>query len=87
MSLVGNTLVILTVLINKPMQTTFNYLLVNLAVADMVFAFSILISYLIIPFITRRTDRTISLYIYRRWRYRVDWRCSGIHSVFGVHCC
>jgi len=52
MSLVGNTLVILTVLINKPMQTTLNYLLVNLAVADMVFALSILTRYLIIPVIT-----------------------------------
>ena len=52
MSLVGNTLVILTVLTNKPMQTTLNYLLVNLAVADMVFALSILIRYLIMPFIT-----------------------------------
>ena len=39
-SLIGNTLVILTVLLNKPMQTTLNYLLVNLAVADMVFALS-----------------------------------------------
>ena len=58
MSLVGNTLVILTVLINKPIQTTLNYLLVNLAVADMVFAFSILIRYLIMPFITLPEGQT-----------------------------
>ena len=51
-SLVGNTLVILTVLINKPMQTTLNYLLVNLAVADMMFALSIGIQYVMMPFIT-----------------------------------
>ena len=50
-SLVGNTLVILTVLINKPMQTTLNYLLVNLAVADMMFASSIAIQYVMMPFI------------------------------------
>ena len=58
MSLVGNTLVILTVLTNKPLQTTLNYLLVNLAVADMVFALSILISYLILPFITLPEGQT-----------------------------
>ena len=37
-SLIGNSLVIVTVLINKPLQSTLNYLLVNLAVADMFFA-------------------------------------------------
>lgn len=37
-SLVANTLVILTVLINKPIQTTLSYLSVNLAVADITFA-------------------------------------------------
>ena len=58
MSLVGNMLVILTVLINKPMQTTLNYLLVNLAVADMVFALSILTRYLIMPFITLPEGQT-----------------------------
>ena len=58
MSLVGNTLVILTVLINKPLKTTLNYLLVNLAVADMVFALSILIRYLLIPFITLPEGQT-----------------------------
>ena len=52
MSLVGNTLVILTVLINKPMQTTLNYLLVNLAVADMISALCIRIRYVVTPFIT-----------------------------------
>ena len=51
-SLVGNTLVILTVLINKPMQTTLNYLLVNLAVADMISALCIRIRYVVTPFIT-----------------------------------
>ena len=50
-SLVGNTLVILTVLINKPMQTTLNYLLVNLAAADMTFALFIGIQYVITPFV------------------------------------
>ena len=50
-SLVGNTLVILTILINKPMQTTLNYLLVNLAVADMISAMCIGIGYVVIPFI------------------------------------
>ena len=58
MSLVGNTLVILTVLTNKPMQTTLNYLMVNLAVADMVFALSILIRYIILPFITLPEGQT-----------------------------
>ena len=51
MSLVGNTLVILTVLINKPMQTTLNYLLVNLAVADMISSLFIGIGYVMTPFI------------------------------------
>ena len=51
-SLVGNTLVILTILINKPMQTTLNYLLVNLAVADMISALCISIRYVMTPFIT-----------------------------------
>lgn len=40
-SLLSNTLVILTVIINKPMQTTLNYLLVNLADDDIAFSFSI----------------------------------------------
>ena len=57
-SLVGNTLVILTVLINKPMRTTLNYLLVNLAVADMVFALAILTRYLIMPFINLPEGQT-----------------------------
>jgi len=57
-SLVSNTLVILTVLINKPMQTTLNYLLVNLAVADMVFALGILTRYLIMPFINLPEGQT-----------------------------
>ena len=52
MSLVGNTLVILTVLTNKLMQTTLNYLLVNLAVADMISALCIGIRYVVTPFIT-----------------------------------
>ena len=51
-SLVGNTLVILTILINKRMHTTLNYLLVNLAVADMISALCIGIGYVMTPFIT-----------------------------------
>ena len=51
-SLVGNALVISTILINKPMQTTLNYLLVNLAVADMISALCIGIGYVVMPFIT-----------------------------------
>ena len=50
-SLVGNTLVILTILINKPMHTTLNYLLVNLAVADMISALCIGIGYVMTPII------------------------------------
>ena len=50
-SLVGNTLVILTVLINKPMHTTLNYLLVNLAVADMISALCMGVGYIITSFI------------------------------------
>ena len=50
-SLVGNTLVILTILINKPMHTTLNYLLVNLAVADVISALCIGIGYVMTPFI------------------------------------
>ncbi|KAL9956313.1 hypothetical protein ACROYT_G037775 [Oculina patagonica] len=57
-SLVGNTLVVLTVLINKPMQTTLNYLLVNLAVADMIFASSIGIQYVMMPFIAHPKGET-----------------------------
>ena len=57
-SLVGNTLVILTVLINKPMQTTLNYLLVNLAVADMMFALFIGIEYVVTPFVTHPEGNT-----------------------------
>ncbi|XP_078347229.1 QRFP-like peptide receptor [Oculina patagonica] len=57
-SLVGNTLVILTVLINKPMQTTLNYLLVNLAVADMTFALFIGIQYVMMPFIAHPEGET-----------------------------
>lgn len=44
-SLVSNTLVILTVLINKPMQTTLNNLLMYLADADIVFALFIYRNY------------------------------------------
>lgn len=51
-SLAGNTLVILTVLLNKPMQTTLNYLLVNLAVADIVFALCAGLRNAVIPYIT-----------------------------------
>ncbi|PFX30603.1 allatostatin-A receptor-like [Stylophora pistillata] len=51
-SLVGNTLVILTVLLNKAMQTTLNYLLVNLAVADMMFALSTGLKKGLFPYLT-----------------------------------
>ena len=51
-SLIGNTLVILTIFTNKPMQTTLNYLLVNLAVADIITALCISIRYVITPFVT-----------------------------------
>ncbi|XP_078348451.1 QRFP-like peptide receptor [Oculina patagonica] len=57
-SLVGNTLVILTVLVNKHMQTTLNYLLVNLAVADMMFASFISIQYIIMPSIAHPQGQT-----------------------------
>ena len=57
-SLVGNTLVILTVVINKPMQTTLNYLLVNLAVADMLFSLSILARHIIMPLVTLSEGQT-----------------------------
>ncbi|XP_020605983.1 allatostatin-A receptor-like [Orbicella faveolata] len=60
MSLIGNTLVILTVLINKPMRTTLNYLLVNLAVADIVFALSTGITHVMMPHLAHpegHTDR------------------------------
>ncbi|XP_078348059.1 QRFP-like peptide receptor [Oculina patagonica] len=57
-SLVGNTLVVLTVLLNKPMQTTLNYLLVNLAVADMMFTSSISIQYIIMPSIAHPQGQT-----------------------------
>lgn len=69
-SLVGNALVILTILINKPMQTTLNYLLVNLAVADMISALCIGIGYVscnAIYSLPRRRDRSVSLHVsYRR---------------------
>ncbi|XP_078346092.1 allatostatin-A receptor-like [Oculina patagonica] len=57
-SLVGNTLVILTVLINKPMKTTLNYLLVNLAVADTILSLAISIQYIMMPFIVHPEGQT-----------------------------
>ena len=74
LSLVGNTLVILTVLTNKPMQTTLNYVLVNLAVADIVFALSILIRYLIMPLITLPEGQTGRFLSHKR-SSGVDWCC------------
>ena len=88
-SLVGNTLVILTVLINKPVQTTLNYILVNLAVADIVVALSIGITHVMMSNPPRRKCRQLCLCPFRRWRCiyveRIgQWYC--IQSVFGVHC-
>ncbi|XP_078348595.1 allatostatin-A receptor-like [Oculina patagonica] len=57
-SLVGNMLVVLTVLFRNPMQTTLNYLLVNLAVADMMFALSIGIQYIMMQFIVHPEGQT-----------------------------
>lgn len=53
-SLTGNTLVILTVFTNKPLQSTLNYLLVNLAVADMFFAAATGLRFVVMPWISHR---------------------------------
>lgn len=51
-NLVGNTLVILVVLRNRSMKTPTNYLLVNLASADMVVAIFIGIQFIATPTFT-----------------------------------
>lgn len=48
-NLVGNTLVILAVVLNKPMRSPINYLLINLATADMVVAMFIGIPFIVTP--------------------------------------
>ena len=48
-NLVGNTLVILAVVLNKPMRSPINYLLINLATADMIVAVFIGIPFIVIP--------------------------------------
>ena len=57
-SLVGNTLVILTVLLNRPLQSTLNFLLVNLAVADMFFAVFTGSQFVVSPLITHPDGST-----------------------------
>ena len=49
MDLVGNTLVILVIRLNKSMRTPMNTLLLNLAVADMVVAVFVTIQFVIGP--------------------------------------
>ena len=51
----GNTLVILVVLTNKSMKTPVNYLLVNLAVGDILVAVFFGIQYIITPVVTQPT--------------------------------
>ena len=57
-SLVGNTLVILTVLLNRPLQSTLNFLLVNLAVADMFFVVFTGSQFVVSPLITHPDGST-----------------------------
>jgi len=51
-NLVGNTLVILAVALNKPMRSPINYLLINLATADIVVAVFIGIPFVVTPSLT-----------------------------------
>ena len=51
-NLVGNTLVILVVVLNKPMRSPINYLLINLATADIIVAVFIGIPFIITPSLT-----------------------------------
>ncbi|KAL9956306.1 hypothetical protein ACROYT_G037768, partial [Oculina patagonica] len=81
-SLVGNTLVIFTVLINKPMQTTLNYLLVNLAVADMTFALFIGIQYVMMPFIAHPEGQT-SRYL---CRFVTDGAIAWVGAAVSILC-
>lgn len=48
-NLVGNTLVILAVVLNKPMRSPINFLLINLATADMIVAVFIGIPFVVTP--------------------------------------
>ena len=49
MDLAGNSMVILVVLLNKSMRTPVNWLMVNLAIADMVVAVFVAIQFVIGP--------------------------------------
>ena len=51
-NLAGNTLVILAVALNKPMRSPINYLLINLATADIIVAVFIGIPFVVTPTIT-----------------------------------
>ena len=52
-NLVGNTMVIFVVLLNKSMQRPINYLLVNLAASDMTVAIFASIQFLVKPMVSR----------------------------------
>ena len=76
-SLTGNTLVILTVFTNKPLQSTLNYLLVNLAVADMFFVVITGLRFVVMPWISH-PDGSVGnflLHIYHRWTNSICWWC------------
>lgn len=57
-NLVGNTLVILAVALNKPMRSPINYLLINLATADIVVAVFIGIPFVVTPSLTHPEGKT-----------------------------
>ncbi|KAL9956336.1 hypothetical protein ACROYT_G037801 [Oculina patagonica] len=56
-NLVGNTLVILAVALNKPMRSPINYLLINLATADIIVAVFIGIPFVVTPTLTHPEGR------------------------------
>lgn len=60
--LIGNTLVILVVMRNRSMQTPFHYLLVNLAVADMMVAVFIAVQFIFGPLYTH-PDGTLGVFL------------------------
>lgn len=57
-NLVGNTLVILAVVLNKPMRSPINFLLINLATADVIVALFIGIPFVIGPTYTHPEGKT-----------------------------
>ncbi|XP_022782831.1 pyroglutamylated RFamide peptide receptor-like [Stylophora pistillata] len=61
MDLVGNTMVILVILLNKSMRTPMNRLLLNLAVADMVVAIFTAIQFVLGPFYQHPSGSTGAL--------------------------